>query len=282
VTLKSTNGVRGMNKMSNYIKQALTEGTGFDEIQSNCIQIYGNHPACSREKILENIKEAKKEMGKIFDLQPPAIFNRNTPAWYAGPVAAGHWPRLKDYLLNDKEWPEDTVNKIDEETTKIMALIERPGQISIETKGLVVGYVQSGKTANFTALIAKATDAGYRWVIVLSGITNSLRKQTQERLKKELVDLSPADWLTLTNLDQDFPKLKRAADSILTNQAQTVLAVVKKNASVLRRLNKWISQAHQLSLKKCPILVIDDECDQASINTKKGNERSSCFGPVFR
>ena len=67
-------------------------------------------------------------------------------------------------------------------------MLENPGQSEFRGRGLVVGYVQSGKTANMEAVIAKAVDAGYRFVIVLTGMTNSLRRQTQDRLELDLLD----------------------------------------------------------------------------------------------
>ena len=98
-----------------------------------------------------------------------------------------YWPALRDYLLNAKEWDAAAVRSLDEATDNILAQMADPTDEEFNIRGLVLGYVQSGKTANFTALTAKAADVGYRLIIVLSGLDNGLRRQTQIRLDKELV-----------------------------------------------------------------------------------------------
>jgi hypothetical protein len=148
-------------------------------------------------------------------------------------------------------------------------------------KGLVVGYVQSGKTANYTALSAKAFDAGYKIVIVLSGIHNALRRQTQIRLENELgVIASTPDRLTASAIaPSGFDAITRITTDDLTtgdfkysNIQNNVLGkgrslfVTKKNASVLAKLIDWIGN----SALDVPTLIIDDEADQATINTKNG------------
>jgi hypothetical protein len=135
-----------------------------------------------------------------------------------------------------------------------------------------MGYVQSGKTANFCALIAKAADAGYKLVIVLSGIHNSLRLQTERRIDRAL-GLDPAGvsepeagkrWIGLTKalLQGDFHPGSIDANVLQGNEH--VLVVCKKNATILRRLTRWMENRAPANL---PVLIIDDEADQASINT---------------
>ena len=142
-----------------------------------------------------------------------------------------------------------------------------------QTRGLVLGHVQSGKTANYSALIAKSADLGYKLVIVLSGIDNGLRQQTQRRLNKELGlrrnegvgEPEPGmRWIGLTNaeLGGDFQPGTVGHNVLQGNEH--VLAVIKKNATVLRRFIDWISEGAPPEL---PVLVVDDEADQASINT---------------
>ena len=100
------------------------------------------------------------------------------------------WPDLQANLEADPSWV-DAVPSLDEASTDIVGLLADPHSPSIRTRGLVLGFVQSGKTANFTATIAKAADAGYRLFIVLSGVHNSLRRQTQLRIDEQLVDRHP-------------------------------------------------------------------------------------------
>jgi hypothetical protein len=140
-------------------------------------------------------------------------------------------------------------------------------------RGLVVGYVQSGKTANFSALIAKAADAGYKIVIVLSGLHNTLRRQTQIRLQRDLghedtdgVGSPEATrvwvWMTGEQLDGDFNPAGQNAGVLVGNNQ--VILVVKKNKSRLDRLIGWMRHKVPAGV---PVLVVDDEADQASINT---------------
>ncbi|MEL7541676.1 MAG: Z1 domain-containing protein, partial [Pseudomonadota bacterium] len=169
-------------------------------------------------------------------------------------------------MLKTKGWDDDTVQSIDDASTKVVFNLDFPGQAEFKTKGLVLGYVQSGKTANFTAVMSKAADAGFRLFIVLSGMTNSLRQQTQQRIDEELVALQhPTDWLTWTTQDSDIGDLPFNITTFLDNTKRH-LAVVKKNGPRLRRLLRMIREAGAPMLGRTPVMIIDDECDQASVN----------------
>lgn len=107
--------------------------------------------------------------------------------WYRGPGANSyHWSALHEYLKT-KGWHSDTIASLDRASTEVMSLLGNPAREKIACRGLVVGYVQSGKTANMTAVMAKAVDAGYNLIIVLGGVTNKLRKQTQDRFEKDVL-----------------------------------------------------------------------------------------------
>lgn len=189
--------------------------------------------------------------------------------WYVGPGARDtYWPALKSHLEADEAW-HAAVPSLDASSDSILTMLADPNSERIQTRGLVVGYVQSGKTASFTATIAKAADAGYRMFIVLSGVHNSLRSQTQIRLDEQLTDLNPAKWLSLTSEHQDFGNPVKALPLVAGSKLR-LLAVVKKNVSRLERLREWLETAHaQGGLENCPVLIIDDEADQASVNTHK-------------
>jgi len=107
------------------------------------------------------------------------------------------WTKQKQFLVQtfEKKMPANKygpiINSISHETEQILEAIENPLRDEFDSRGLVLGYVQSGKTANFTALIAKAADAGYRLIIVLAGIHDELRQQTQIRIDKELTGYNP-------------------------------------------------------------------------------------------
>ena len=191
-----------------------------------------------------------------------------------------YWPTLRSYLLGVKGWNSTSVRSLDETTDRILALLAPPQREQFDIRGLVVGFVQSGKTANYTALIAKAADVGYRLVIVLSGIDNGLRMQTQVRLNKELVGYTESrtgavhlppmgkQWHQFTTEDFNGDFRAGNANPAALQGTQPVLLVIKKNGAVLRRLRTWIDAAPEDVRRSLPVLVIDDEADQASIDTR--------------
>lgn len=202
-----------------------------------------------------------------------------------------YWKRLEDYLssvLADKYGPEKAgviVKSIDEATYGIIKKLSNPQRKKFNYKGLVVGYVQSGKTANFSALIAKAADAGYKFIVVLGGIHNILRLQTQIRLDKELTGMNdrgvpdifikePADrkrWNRLSSAglenDGEFSAAILDPFSSICKRSTPTIAVIKKNVKVMERLIKYIEKSDLDCRKYMPLLIIDDEADQASIDT---------------
>lgn len=185
--------------------------------------------------------------------------------------------RLREYLVGPKGWNLSSVESIDEWSHKILRKMPDPRTGRFRSQGLVIGYVQAGKTANYTALAARAVDAGYKLVLVLAGIHNSLRKQTQDRLDQELTgQLLPGvgkaehgrQWIRVTG-DFDFDDKNIGPECL--QGVQPKLAVVKKICPVLEKLVEWFESADTDTLANTPILVIDDEADQASVNT--GDDR---------
>ena len=159
-------------------------------------------------------------------------------------------------------------------------MLEHPGTGEFHTKGMVLGFVQSGKTTNFTSVIAKAADAGYRFFIVLSGIHDGLRQQTQARLDEQLVAPKPQRWIALTDPNQDFrPNVN--VNAFLGGE-QKVLCVIKKNGTRLRHLRDWLQSAQESILRGCPTIIIDDEADQASINTARDQNHPSTINRRIR
>jgi hypothetical protein len=201
----------------------------------------------------------------------PPIITAGSDDWYSGPGEADrYWPALKKQF-EAEGWPEERVNSVDRSSSTVVAHTPRPDRTGWDSKGLVVGYVQSGKTTNFTAVVAKLADVQYRLVIVLSGIHNGLRRQTQARLDEYLKHLNPDRWVTLTDESNDFVKPAHDASAALSPE-KTVLAVVKKNAAVLGKLTRWLDTPNgRKALESAPVLVIDDEADQASVATGRIN-----------
>lgn len=215
----------------------------------------------------------KRESKRIRDQESPGtISDPSFESWYLGPQASDKfWHSYKKHLIH-KGWPVEVIDDIDCSSTKIISLLEHPGTAKISTRGLVLGHVQSGKTANYTAVIAKAADVGYRFIIVLSGLTNILREQTQLRIDEDLVSGNPEHWITVTDINDDFAT-NMNVNSFLTEKNNTkVLGVLKKNSSRLTKLNEWLEKARPDVLRACPILIIDDEADQASPNAHSNPE----------
>lgn len=271
---------------------------------------------------------------RVNETFPPAldrttvIVNPRWAPWYDEDRRRAHhfyWDGYRKVL--ERRLDPDAVASIDSATTEIVGRLADPsGSRPYQSKGLVVGHVQSGKTANFTGVIAKAIDAGYRLIIVLTGTVEILRSQTQRRLDMELigrenilrgerdedllvevdyVSTDDADWRAgrfvsyganfthtgvpairrLTGAKDDYTLLRAGLDTLdpragheLNNPARPMwhpdnihqtdvrIAVVKKNKAVLTKLVRDLRRIKAL-LNEIPALIIDDEADQASVNT---------------
>lgn len=203
----------------------------------------------------------------------PAIVAAGNESWYSGPSDGSvFWPPLRSHFEHEERWDADRLSNLENASNVVVAHTPRPDRLRYQSKGLVVGYVQSGKTTNFTSVIAKLADEEYKFVIVLSGIHNGLRKQTQARLDAQLKELNREHWITLTDVDHDFIGYTASAVSILKSTKKVILAVVKKNPIVLERLLEWLSgDGARGALENLRVLVIDDEADQASVATGRIN-----------
>lgn len=223
--------------------------------------------------VVERIRDRHEQQTiRIKELEEPhAVVLGNRDTWYTGPQAKDKcWPTIVKLLRKDG-WPEEpAIRDLDDSSTRVVSLLNHPKEKAFSTRGLVVGYVQSGKTTNFTSVMAKAADRGYKLFIVLAGIHNGLRRQTQARLVQQLVEPNPSMWSQLTGLDKDFTPQENPAGYFGKSNKTHVLCVVKKNATVLRKLARWLDKASDY-LKDCPALIIDDEADQATVATKSIN-----------
>ncbi|PVZ41310.1 Z1 domain-containing protein [Pseudomonas sp. CC120222-01a] len=232
------------------------------------------------------IEEAKALIVKQFE--QVQILDRysviaDRPKWYFGSKPSDfHWPAVYGYLLNGKGWNQADVEGIHLASNEVVSLLENPKQPQFSCRGLVLGYVQSGKTANMTATIAKALDAGYNTVIVLAGLTNALRYQTQLRFFDDLIARNPLNWQVLTpnELERDFRAPPQGGFLSHTDKAQ--LAVIKKNVSPLGELKLAIERTMPAVLSKLRVLVIDDECDQASVNSARGEFETTVINERIR
>lgn len=234
------------------------------------------------DRAVEHYNEVAKGVREYRD--PPTLKDPDSvpQPWYLGPRTDDlFWPALEQHLGAKASWRGEPLESLDRASTKVVSYMAPPWARSIRTRGLVLGYVQSGKTSNFTAVMAKAADAGYRLVVVLSGVHNNLRRQTQLRLDEQVVDLNPLSWVPLTTEQADFGRPVRALP-LLAQPGLRLLAVVKKNAKRLNNLVTWLDDAGKAGiLERCPILVIDDEADQASLNTKKEEDERAAINALI-
>lgn len=202
-----------------------------------------------------------------------------------------YWERYKNYLLQDKHFAPNVVKTMDDVSDDLTDLLGNPSQnVRFQRRGLIIGDVQSGKTANYTGLICKAADAGYRVVVLLTGTIEKLRQQTQARLdegfigmdsngmvnKKEDVYIgvgkhdSTLHPVVFTSKNDDFnTKVANNLGITLNTLNEPVLFVIKKNVTVLKKLNQWLRvfniQEGQTQINTS-LLMVDDEADNASIN----------------
>lgn len=212
-----------------------------------------------------------------------------------------YWDRYKHWLLFARNMPPAVVDDLENTTDSVLARLESPDRAGDwDRRGMVVGHVQSGKTGHYTGLICKAVDAGYRLIVVLAGADNGLRAQTQLRVDEGFLGFTMGygageqrgkqvgvglvqefpfenyDPISLTKATEngDFKTATAQGLGIIPGGAQPIVLVVKKNGTVLKNLYDWAKAVrgseregvHKIS--NLPILVIDDECDYASVNTK--------------
>ena len=215
-----------------------------------------------------------------------------------------YWSRLRDYLLGEEVLPPNVLSRLDSLSEEILDYCGDPDDGGAwSRRGMVMGYVQSGKTTNYTALICKAADAGYRIVILLAGLTNSLRAQTQERLdetfigrksvfRPDILDegLSILNYATKrripffgTTRDRDFNRsIAQNYGVTLASTNEPTIFITKKHKGTLQNLRDWIRDQNQGGRVPEPLLLIDDEADNASINTARDPARSTAINTVIR
>lgn len=230
-------------------------------------------PPALVEQALQKYRDASRRVWTM--KEPGSIYNKHLDPWYLGPDPADRLWHSYEKHLRGKGWDPEAIKDIDEASTRVVSLLDPPGKAQIRTRGLVLGHVQSGKTASFTAVIAKAADVGYRFIIVLSGMNNVLRYQTQLRIDEDLIAANLEHWITVTNVEDDFASSTNVNSFLTEKHSTKVLGVVKKNSARLKRLYKWLTGARPEVLRACPVLIIDDEADQASPNSHpKPDERT--------
>ncbi|MFE7032171.1 Z1 domain-containing protein [Streptomyces sp. NPDC057621] len=213
------------------------------------------------------------------------------------------WERYRRYLEDVRSLPPLVVRRLDQSTDEVLSQLEDPRRVgSWRRTGLVIGQVQSGKTGQYIGLAAKAVDAGYQFVVILAGIHNDLRSQTQLRVDEGLLGfdtqhqqrsnqngksrlmgagrmpgVKKLDIASPTNSSEkgDFGRQAASAVNFPLGRFPVVL-VVKKHWRILEYLRTWVTEVQGTEdetgnkvVRDIPLFVIDDEADNASINTER-------------
>ena len=244
------------------------------------------------------------------------INDRNTPhkSWLPARRADldfFFWSRYKKYLEEIKHWNPRVTATLDKVSDEIVDLLGDPESSEpFQRRGLVLGDVQSGKTANYTAISNKAADTGYRIIIVLAGMMENLRQQTQSRLDAEFSGRKSEYYLdpkaeqeiknlpvgvgrygvqkriaAFTSVSKDFDiNVLKSNDLNLQSVSDPVVLVVKKNKRILNNLIKWLSKSRDDTTGKImlPMLLIDDEADNASVNTRSEDDSPAAINACIR
>lgn len=224
----------------------------------------------------------------------------NTPwvkdALTTGKIKFDSYTRYVDDVLRGRNLSNESIVNMDKVTSSILDGMGDPLRTG-HTLGLLMGDVQAGKTLTFTGICHKAVDAGYRFIVVLTGTTNTLRVQTQNRLNADLIgqitqsngqqtriwdEKSVFNWNQLTTTAFDFTAAKADSQIAVDDPKLVTLAVIKKNATVLRHMLKWLENTKELGVQRLPLLLVDDEADNASVNSKKEDENPTKINELIR
>ncbi len=220
------------------------------------------------------------------------------------------WQRYRNYLIDEKHFSPNVVTTLGEEILdqKLMNYIidpETEANQQILRKGLIIGDVQSGKTSTYIGFMCKAADAGYKVFILLTGTIESLRKQTQERVEEGFIgidmssdnhigkrvgvglDNKPIMAWSMTSRKNDFTgnsdKNVIPLVNALNSKNNAVVFVIKKNITTLTKLKEWLVTLNATNGRiDLPMLMIDDEADNASINTSKDKEDPTKINRLIR
>lgn len=257
------------------------------------------------EKTVQSKMKVRMDMGaKIVDeaTYRPWLANRRAS------IVPYYWERYRDYLVRSKGWNVDVVDQLGFVSDEILNLIGDPLEMGAwKRKGLILGDIQSGKTSNYIALCNKAADAGYKVMILLTGTLETLRKQTQERVDAGFIGLNSRNVLQrnpekryigvgledstrvaypFTDILQDFSMATlQRLNFTINGLPEPVVLVLKKNKSVLTKMETWLRTCNTDTGQEkieLPLLLIDDEADNASVNTKKEDEEATAINQCIK
>ena len=252
------------------------------------------------------VKKVRINLRKTMEDGNVLVDNSSFNPWYderKGDIEDIYWNDYREYLYKEgwSEGPNGTISSVDRSTRKILNNCADPLGNASKRRGMVVGNVQSGKTANYLGLVAKAADAGYKVIIIIAGMLEELRKQTQIRLEESFVGKDVIEGINvgvgtftsrsqektpicMTNRSSDLRKSKIQNSSNLMNTTATApyVIVVKKNAATLKNLNLKLDEIRineDNQIVDRPMLLIDDEADNATIDLRSNSKNKKRKNP---
>lgn len=291
---------KGQEQVIAQVQLQIKPGETVDEDKiKNLVNFFRMLTPLSDAEAAETIAELQSKLAVKMD-RGSFVKEKNHVSWYyaaKGKINPQFWTRYSTYLYKDAGFNSDVINSIDVATDEMMDLLSNPNEtMTFQRRGLVIGDVQSGKTSTYLALMNKAADAGYHIIILLTGTIEKLRRQTQGRTDEGFVgldstafnknkdnvfvgvgniDRSVSGW-AVTSTTSDF---NTATASKLSGQLSSisdpVVFVLKKNKSVLEKLESWLrlfNRNPSTGTIDSPLLLIDDEADNASVSTKPGED----------
>lgn len=281
-----------------------------DDLLQEILGILANLDAGLGEEGLQQVRKKLESTVGIRMVTGDVVRDNSFAPWVSDVKGSIEWSYWDSYrlLLQSQGWSPNVIRVLDEDTDSILTECGNPARAgSWGIRGLVMGDVQSGKTASYSGLIAKAADAGYRVIVLLTGVIEDLRKQTQERLDSGFVGRESAKLLggaretkpigagmyrkrsanVLTSVERDFlTSNAQVLNGIpLANISEPILFVMKKNKAPLENLVAWLDAQLKLtgqSIHEMPLLVVDDEADNASVNVRKEGEEPATINRLIR
>lgn len=267
--------------------------------------------AYEEELVIKQLEsKLQVEIGKGIVIHQERTHKSWYPAAKAG-IKMKYWQRYAEYLKFKAGWASKVIMELDNSSDEIMDFLGNPMQEEgFCIKGLCIGDVQSGKTANYIGLINKAADAGYKVIILLTGVIEKLRAQTQERIdlgftgqdsdaflknkrdkKNSPIGIGVFHYnnkmkgLSVTTKSDDFKAASaRTLGVSMSSLNVPIIFVLKKNKSVLKNLENWLKTFNTDKKGKVnfPLLLIDDEADNASVNTKEKDAATAINAGIRR
>ena len=270
-----------------------------EDTLSELVKVYSRIHPLSEDELKEVMAELQSRLAVRMD-RGAYVKEKNHVSWYyaaKSSIEPHFWSRYSTYLYKNAGFNSEVINAMDAATDEMMDLLSDPKEkAAFQRRGLVIGDVQSGKTSTYLALMNKAADAGYHVIILLTGTIEKLRRQTQGRTDEGFVgldstafnknkdnvfvgvgniDRSIAGW-AVTSTTSDFnTSTATKISGKLSSINSPVVFVLKKNKHVLEKIEGWLRLFNRdpaTGFIESPLLMIDDEADNASVSTKPGED----------